>query len=202
MHPDLSKLEADVLWNTVVHVCSTRDMVQKAAGGMYKLCMLLDRYLTSLSSVLSLVSVGATATLLMTFICLEVPISDTTGLVKRGMTPVLLTLPRLHMTERKTYLFLQINSVWKNVAETICSLKKDQYFLIFLAARYNCVANYGWWAMSKSGGYNFSIVYFMGVCPCCPSFPLTWMRGGSEPLGTMRTEATFHRHQKTREARS
>ena len=118
-------------------------MVQKAAGGMYKLCMFLDKYLTSLCSVLSLVSVGATATLLMAFIYLEVPISDTTGLVKRGMTPVLLTLPRLHMTERKTYLFLQISFARKNVAETICSLKKDQYFLIFLAARYDCVANCG-----------------------------------------------------------
>ena len=75
------------------------------------------------------------------------------------------------------------------------------YSLIFLAARYYCVASCWLMRYEPRGGYNFSIAYFMGTPPPCPSFPLTWMRGDGEPPGTMATEATFRGCRKIRDVR-
>ena len=75
------------------------------------------------------------------------------------------------------------------------------YFLIFLAARYYCVANCWLMRYESRGGYNFSVAYFMGTPPPCSSFPLTWMRCDGEPAGTMGTETTFSRCRKIRGVR-
>lgn len=59
----------------------------------------------------------------------------------------------------------------------------------------------GHWDMSRTGGCSFSIEYFKdrNMPFLSPLSPQTGMRGGGDPSGTMRIEATFHRSQKTRE---
>lgn len=81
---------------------------------------------------------------------------------------------------------------------------KDQDSLIFLTGSYGCVNNCQPMRLSRSGGCNFSTAYFKRRDVCLLPYPLlptgrnTGMRGESEPFGTTRTQATFHRCQNAR----
>lgn len=123
--------------------------IQKIAGGMYKLC--------ALGQVLNISQLGFMSckmeVLLPTFWWplsilkfqyLTLPAWKFVQLANRsGMTPVPTTLPRLYVTERKFYLYIQVSFTQKNVTKTVTSiLQEDQHSLIFLAANYGFVNNW------------------------------------------------------------
>lgn len=76
MHPDLPKPQTAVLNHYDILPCmfvQHRIQIKKIAGGMKKLHMFFNKYLTSLSLVLSFVKCGCS------FTYLEVSIPDTSG---------------------------------------------------------------------------------------------------------------------------